>query len=271
MHHQVAALDQLNPHPLRQKAVLEVGGVVHARGEQHHRRLGRRAGRRDGLQSLQQLARVIVHRADVQAREHMWKSSLHQVAVLQDVGNARRHAQVVFQHVNLAIAVANQIRAGNVAPDSAGRVDAAALGAVKRGGMDDLLRDDFVLQDFLVVVDVVDKLVEGMDALLEAALDPIPFFGANDARNQVEGENAFRARRISINIEGNPHLQEKGFRRSLAPQKLAVSERLDGFKQQASFRTRLAVGVEHLVIETVGLIRIELHSHLPAPNTGCAL
>jgi hypothetical protein len=66
-------------------------------------------------------------------------------------------------------------------------------------------------------------------------------------------------------------LQEKGFGRSLAPQKLAVGERLDGFQQQASFRTRFAFGVKYLVIETVRLIRIELHSHLPAPNTGCAL
>jgi hypothetical protein len=61
-------------------------------------------------------------------------------------------------------------------------------------------------------------------------------------------------------------LQEEGFGCSLAPQKLTVRERLDGFKQQAGFRARFALGVEYFVIETIGLIRIELHSHLPAPR-----
>ena len=70
----------------------------------------------------------------------------------------------------------------------------------------------------------------------QAALNPIPLVGADDAGNQVKGENAFRARRISINVEGNSHLQEERFRRALAAQELAFFQRFDGFKQQASLR-----------------------------------
>jgi len=150
--------------------------------------------------------------------------------------------------------VPNQVRAGDVAPDAAGRIDAAALGAVKRGGVDNLLGDNPVLQNFLIVVNVVNKLVERVDALLEAALDPIPLLGADDARNQVEGENPLRARRISINVESNAHLQEQRFRGALAPQKLAVFQRLDGLEQQASLRPRFAFSVKYLIIKTLRLI-----------------
>ena len=45
---QVAALDQLDAHPLGEEAVLEVGRVVHARAEQHDGRVGP-AGRGDVL------------------------------------------------------------------------------------------------------------------------------------------------------------------------------------------------------------------------------
>ncbi len=100
----------------------------------------------------------------------------------------------------------HQIGSRDVAPDSARRVDALALGAVKRGGMNYLFRDNLVFQDLLVVVDVVDKGVEGVDALLEAAFDPFPFLGPHDPRNQVKGENALGSRRVAIHVEGDPEL-----------------------------------------------------------------
>ena len=39
LHHEVAAFDERNPHLLRQEAVFEVGGVVHAGSQQHDGRL----------------------------------------------------------------------------------------------------------------------------------------------------------------------------------------------------------------------------------------
>ena len=114
----------------------------------------------------------------LQTFEHLRKRALHQVAVLQHVGDAGGHAQIVFQHVDLAVAVAHQVGAGDVAPDAARRIDAHALRTVERGRADDLLGNDLVLQDLLIVIDVVDELVERVDALLEAALDPLPLFGA---------------------------------------------------------------------------------------------
>ena len=196
----------------------------------------------------------------MQALKHLRKRALHQVAVFQHVGNAGRHAQIVFQDIDLAVAVAHQVGSGDVAPDPPRRIDARALGAVEGGRMDDLFRDDLVLQDLLVVINVVDELVERVDALLEAALDPVPLLGADDARNQVEGENALRARRISVDVEGDAHLEEQALRRALAAQKLALLERLDGVEQQASLRPHHSGIVEHLIPESLGLISIEPHS-----------
>ena len=150
-----------------------------------------------------------------------------------------------------------------MAPDAAGRIDAVALRAVEGGRLDDLLGDDLVLQDFLVVVNVVDELVEGVDALLESALNPFPLLGADDAGNQVEGENALSAGGIAIDVKGDAHLQQDGFRDALAAQKFAVFERMDGLQQQPRFRPRDALDVKHLVIETLRLIRGELHASLP--------
>ena len=106
-------------------------------------------------------AGIIVHRAHAQALEDLRESALHQVAVFQNVGDAGGHAQVVFQHVDLAVAVAHQVGAGDVAPDAARRIDADALRAVEGGGIDHFFRDDLVLQDLLIVIDVVDELDSG--------------------------------------------------------------------------------------------------------------
>ena len=48
------------------------------------------------------------------------ESALHQVAVLQHIGDPGGHAQIVFEDVDLAVAIAHQIGSGDVAPDSQG-------------------------------------------------------------------------------------------------------------------------------------------------------
>ena len=64
----------------------------------------------------------------------------------------------------------HQMPFGGLMPD--------ALRPVEGRRADDLLGDDPVLDDPLLVVDVVDEQVERVDALLQAALDPVPLLGA---------------------------------------------------------------------------------------------
>ena len=51
----------------------------------------------------------------------------HRGPVLQHVGDPRGAAQIVFQDVNLPVAMPHQVGAGDVTPDAAGRIEAHAL------------------------------------------------------------------------------------------------------------------------------------------------
>ena len=137
---QVAPFDQVDAHLLREERVLEVGRVVKARRQQGDaRRMD--PGVHQRLQRVEQAAAIVVDRPDAGPLEDLRKRLLHQLAVLQHVRHARGAAQVVFEHVEPAVAVADQVGAGDVAPDALGRIEADALPAKGRGRLDDMLRE----------------------------------------------------------------------------------------------------------------------------------
>ncbi len=217
------------------------------------------AMRTDGLEHFEKTAGVIVDRAHVEAFENLREGALHQVAIFENVGDAGGHAQIVFENVNLAVAVAHEVSAGDVTPDAAGRVDADALRAIEDRGFDHFLRDDFVFEDELIVINVIDKFVQDADALFEATLDPGPFARGHDARDEVEGEDALGAGGIAVDVEGDAELEQDAFGGALAAQELAFIERGDGIDEESCFIARDSGRVEHLVVEVFGLVVGELH------------
>ena len=120
----------------------------------------RTAWRRDVLQHLQQLFGIIFDRQDRQAVEHLRKSALHHLAVFQHVRHARGTAQVVFEHVDLAVAIAHQVGARDVAPDTPRRIQPGARLEKALARLDQPVGNDAVANDFLLVVDVVDEQVQ---------------------------------------------------------------------------------------------------------------
>ena len=241
---------------LGQEAVLEIGRIVYPRRQQHYGRLLGCARWRNGFQSLEQFARIDVHRSDPQAFEQPRERPLHQVAVLQNVGDAGRHPQIVLEHVDLPVAMAHQIGPGDVAPDASRRINAAALRAIRRGGADHLFGDDFVLENLLVVIDIVDELVQRVDALAEPAFDPVPLLGANDARDQVEWKDALRAGGVAVDVERDPHLQQQTLGRTLAAEKLPFFKRLNRFQEKTGLRPGTSPAFEHLVVKTFRLVAV---------------
>ena len=107
-----------------------------------------------------------------------------------------------------------------------------ALLAVGDGGGDHFGGNGAVLEDFLVVIDVVDEGVERVDALLEAAFDAVPFVRRDDARDQVEGEDAFGAGGVAVDVEGDAQLQQQALGGVLVAEQLAIGERLDDLLDQ---------------------------------------
>ncbi len=211
LHEQVAALDQLHAHLLGQEGMLEVGGVVHAGREHHHRGVGN-VLRRDAAQHVEQQVGIVRDRRHAIAREQVREQPHHHLAVLQHVGHAGGHAQVVFQHVELALARAHHVDACHVGIDIAGHVDAEHLGAVLRVVIDLVGWDHTGADDVLPVVDIVDEAVQRRHPLAQAALERCPLAGGEDAGNDVERDGPLGAAVglvfFTVNGERDAHAPE---------------------------------------------------------------
>ena len=103
--------------------------------------------RRDVLQHLEQPLGIVFDRQDRQAVEDLRKRALHHLAVFEHVRHARRAAQIVFEHVELAVAVADQVGAGDVAPDAARRLRPAHGRRKHLPDVDQPVGNDPVVQD----------------------------------------------------------------------------------------------------------------------------
>ncbi len=160
-----------------------------------------------------------------------------------------RHAQVVFEHVELAGAGADDVNAGDVRINAARYVHALhhrpVLGVLQhlRG------RDDAGLEDFLVVIDVVQEQVERPDPLAQAGLQRLPFGRRDDARDDVERDQPLLAGFLAIDGEGDADAVEGevGFG-PLAGDALG-RRRPQPFVVAPVMGTDAAVGVDHFVVE----------------------
>jgi hypothetical protein len=131
-----------------------------------------------------------------QLRKHLH----HGFTVLQHVGHARRCPCIVFKNVELAFAGTDNVGADDVGVDPA------------RGTHADHFRQECIilfdqrtgnatrLDDFLLVVDVIQERVERHHALFDALRKLAPFRSGYDPRNDIEGNQSFR--RILFAVDG---------------------------------------------------------------------
>ncbi len=143
------------------------------------------------------------------------------------------------------------------------------------GRLDEKGRDNPVVDDMLGLVDIVNKQVEGLNALLQPTFDEGPIAGFHDARDDVEREDALRPSRITVDVERDPHVQEGLLSRPLAPQEFAGRQALNALYQQRCTGTWTAISLKHLVKEAGGVIGSELHQSTPSlqeqpPPTCCS-
>src|SRR5262249_35164945 len=155
--------------------------------------------------------------------------------------------------------VANEIGSGDVAPDSARRIQPNTLAPKAPGRAHDLGWHDAVFDDLLIVVDVVNEQIERLNPLFEATFYRVPLCGRDDAGHEVERKDAFGAGTVAVHVECDPHVQECTLGRLLSPEELAVGERVDELDERSCRGTRSAVGLEQLVEETAGVVLGEPH------------
>ena len=190
--------------------MLEIGRVVHA-GRQHDDGRVVDALRRDRAQVVEQHVGIVLDRGHPVAHEQLGKQPHHHLAVFQHVGDAGRHAQIVLEHVKLARAGPHDVDPGDVRINAGGNVDALHRRAVLGIAQNLFRRNDARLQNVLIVIDIVQKFVEGGDALHQAGLQLGPLGGIDDPRNNVERDQPFFSGVVAVHRKGDPHALEDQF------------------------------------------------------------
>ena len=236
--------------------MLEVGAVVDAGREQHDGGVAV-AARRDVLQHGEQILRVVIDWAHADRAEKIGERALHRHAVLQQVRDAGGAAAVVLEHVVGPLVVANEIAAADVDVDAAGRIEAHHLGPEMLRRLHVLARDLALLDDPLLVVDVLKEEIEREHALLQPGLDLHPFRVRNDARHQVERENALGALLVAVDGEGDALAQEGGVHRAAALLEFVALQIVETLKERGVMGPDLPGRDKHLVEEIAGLVGVE--------------
>ena len=168
--------------------MLEVGRVERARRQDGQARLlGRYRGQ--GRQRLAQAGRVVVDLTHVRLAEDPRQDALEHLAVLEHVGHARGHAQVVLQHAERAVQAPHEVHSRHVHVHAAGRAEADHLLQPGPRARDQLARHDALVQDALLGVDVREERVQRLHPLHEPALDHGPLARRDHARDRVEREH----------------------------------------------------------------------------------
>ncbi len=231
--------------------MLEVGAVGGARRPDDDRRAADpRWSRRE--ERVEQQLRVVGDRPHRVAREQLRHQPAHRDPVLEHVGDPGGDTDVVLEHSPDAVSVADQIAAGDVAPDAARRPQAVSGAGEAGPGRDQPPGHDAVADDLTLAVDVGDEAVQRLDALLHAVRDEVPLGGRDDPRDQIERERAIPGLPVGPGrVEGDPALHEdrvaalgRGLQ-ALAPQPV---QRLDHLPR---LRVRVP-GVGEALVEPTG-------------------
>jgi hypothetical protein len=99
--------------------------------------------------------------------------------------------------------------------------------------IDKLAGNDFVVEDFFVGVDVAEEVIEGGDALGEAALNEVPLSRSDQARQQIIGKDALGAFVAAVDGEGDSLGEEGKVGRLLAALQFLLGQSGEGFGQRA--------------------------------------
>ncbi len=257
---QVAAFHQFHAHLLGEIGMLEIGRVVDAGREHHHGRLIAGPGRQRG-QHVVEPQGVVVHRLDALVLEQFGEHPLGHDPVFQHVGHPGRDAEIIFQHINGAVLVAHQIAAADVCPDPMAGVDAHALWPKVDRFCQHLGGKDAVLDDFLLVVKVVDEQIQRLHPLFQAGFRAIPFLPGDDARHDVERPRPVDAAALGVDGKRNAHDQDGEFGGGLALAQIRVAQGSQILAQRPGRGTRPRRAVDEFVVEARRGVMSPLDGH----------
>ena len=138
--------------------------------------------------------------------------------------------------------------------DSARHFDADHFAAEVFTGINQRGRDAAIFQDALLAVDVLEKKIQRDDALAEAAIHAFPFGEGEDARDEVEREEALGALAVAVDGEGDALQQEGEVGELAAFFKLRRNHRRELVEELGVVRADFAVVGEHLIVEAACVV-----------------
>ena len=212
LHEKIGTLHHLDPHLIGEEAVLVIGAVVGAGGQQHDAGLGAGAGRGDGLQRLQQLLRVARDRGHLVPGAEPREEPQHRLPILQHVGDAGGGAAIILEHIELIRSGADHVDPGDMGIDPARRGQPDHLRPVALILQHQRSGDLAGAQDLLLAIDIAEEGVEGADPLAQPGGEPVPFGARQDAGDQVEGDQPLRVPTLPIDREGDADAAEQQLR-----------------------------------------------------------
>ena len=191
--------------------MLEERRIVDAGREEHDCRFVSDAGRRDAFQRPAQHCGIVLDRRHAMVLEQVGKQIHHRFPVFEHVGHAGRGAAIVLEDVELGLAHPHDVDADDVGIDAARRRLSPTISGTKA----EFCRMRSLgnapgAQDLLAVIDVMQEGVEGAHPLLDADCKPAPFGSREDARDDVEGDEALRGLLGAIDGEGDAEPAEYG-------------------------------------------------------------
>ena len=139
------------------------------------------------------MRRIVADRAHPMSGEQVREDPRHRAPVLHHVRDARRRAEVVLEHAEVALGVADQIDAGDMDAHPVRRDDPNGLAVEVLARSDEAARDNPVTQDFLLAVDVVEVVLERLDPLGDATLEARPLRSGDHPRHEVQRERPLLA------------------------------------------------------------------------------
>jgi hypothetical protein len=253
---EIASLDELDAHLLREERVLEVRRVVHARRKDDHGGR-RRAG--EVLERLEELACVPVDRANPQLAEDLRKRPLHDLTVLEHVRDAGRATQVVLEDVDLPVAIADEVGADDVTPDPLRRKHPDTRRQEAAGALEDRGGNDARRQDLARAVHVRDERVQRAYPLDEPALDGPPLRRGDHAGKDVERHDLLDAVVAPVDVERDAAREQRALGGHLAIAQVTMSHRRQALHEQRRVGASASVSVERLVVEVAQLVCVQRH------------
>src|SRR5437899_12323673 len=97
------------------------------------------------------------------------------------------------------------------------------------------------------MIKLIDEKIERAEALLQPALQAVPFDPGDDARNQIKRERLFDTAIVAVNVESDASLEERPLGGLLPRFQFAWRKRFDFFGEQSSRPARQPVFANHFI------------------------